>query len=386
MITVPRVAISSCALLLAAAAVAADPARVQLVRTPNDGIQPQTIVDAKGSLHLVYFKGEAKGGDIFYVRRPSGLAEFSKPVQVNTIAGSAIAVGTIRGAQLALGKNGRVHVAWNGSKSLAESKHPGAPMWYARLNDDGTAFETQRDLIHSTGALDGGGSLAADAAGNVYVLWHGAPPNDTRGEEGRGLFLACSTDDGKTFSAERRVDPRDTGACACCGVRAFADGAGNVFALYRAASGKVNRDETLLVSRNHGQSFEVINEHRWKLATCPMSSAAITESKVGTIAAWETAEQVYFVTVDPKTWEITRPVAPPGFSKRKHPVVAANNAGEILLAWTEGTGWQKGGSVAWQLFDADGNATSEKGREAGVPVWGLAAAVAKADGTFVIFY
>lgn len=386
MITARCLAALSCALLLAEAGLAADSARVQLVRTPNGGLQPQTFVDGKGTVHLLYFKGEAKGGDVFYVQRSSGAKEFSKPLQVNTIAGSAIAVGTIRGAQLALGKNGRVHVAWNGNKSVAESKHPGSPMWYTRLNDAGTAFEAQRDLIHTTGALDGGGSLAADTTGNVYVLWHGQPPNDKRGEEGRGLFLARSTDDGQTFAKETRVDPRDTGACACCGVRAFADSAGHVFALYRAAAGKVNRDETLLVSRNRGQTFEVINEHHWKLATCPMSSAALTESKAGTIAAWETAEQVYFVTVDPKSWQVSRPVAPPGFSKRKHPAAAANQNGDVLLAWTEGTSWQKGGSVAWQVFDASGNATTEKGRAPGVPVWGLVATVAQPDGTFVIYY
>src|SRR4051794_40542826 len=79
--------------------------RVQLVRTPDGGVQPQAVVDAAGVLHLIYFKGEPKGGDIFYVLQPAGSSEFSKPVQVNSVAGSAIAVGTIRGAHLALGKN-----------------------------------------------------------------------------------------------------------------------------------------------------------------------------------------------------------------------------------------------------------------------------------------
>ena len=386
-----RCSVLSCWLALACAGVAAaeSAGRVQLVRTPNGGLQPQTLVDAQGALHLIYFKGDPKGGDIFYTRQSPGGSEFSKPTPVNSVGGSAIAVGTIRGAHLAVGRNGRVHVAWNGSKSVTDGPHKGAPMWYARMNDTGGAFEPQRDLIHFTGALDGGGTLAADQEGNVFVMWHGMSES-SRDESGRAVYLARSTDDGKIFAREVRANPRDTGACGCCGMRAFADGAGNLFALYRAAGDKVNRDETLLVSRNHGQSFEIVNAHPWKAPSCPMSSAALTGSKAGTLAAWETAEQVYFINLDPKSFQPSRPVAPPGntpgVSKRKHPALAAGQNGEVLLAWTEGTGWQKGGSVAWQVFDAGGNPTAEKGRAPGVPVWGLVAAVPKPDGTFLIFY
>jgi len=358
--------------------------RVQLVRTPNGGIQPQAIVDAQGTLHLIYFKGEPKAGDLFYVRQPSG-GPFSQPIQINSIPGSAIAVGTIRGAHLAMGKNNRVHVAWNGSKSVPGSTHKGSPMWYARLNDAGTAFEPQRDVMDATVHLDGGGSVAADAAGNVYVLWHAAP-NEKAGEEQRGVYLARSTDDGKTFARERRVNPRESGVCACCGLRAFVDRAGNLFALYRTAAGKVNRDVTLIESRDRGETFEVVTEHRWKAATCPMSSASIIDGKTGAIAAWETADQVYFSTVEAKSLQASQPIAPPGLGKRKHPSAALAPGGELLLAWTEGTGWQKGGSVAWQLFDTNGNPTAAKGRAPGVPVWGLVAAVAKPDGTFVVYH
>lgn len=57
-----------------------------------------------------------------------------------------------------------------------------------------------------------------------------------------------------------------------------------------------------------------------------------------------------------------------------------------LLASTEGTGWAKGGSVAWQLYDNEGRTIGENGRAAGVPVWSLPAAHAKPDGSFVVIY
>ncbi len=55
-------------LCLLATSVSAD-TKVTLVRTPDHGIQPQAVVDETGTLHLVYFKGDALGGDLFYVRR-----------------------------------------------------------------------------------------------------------------------------------------------------------------------------------------------------------------------------------------------------------------------------------------------------------------------------
>ena len=87
---------------------------VTLVRLPDGGIQPQVAVDASGLIHVVYFKGEAGNGDLFYSRLAAG-GSWTSPLRVNSEPGSAIATGNVRGAHLALGRNARVHVAWNGS-------------------------------------------------------------------------------------------------------------------------------------------------------------------------------------------------------------------------------------------------------------------------------
>ncbi len=360
--------------------------RIEILRTPDGGIQPQAVADKNGAVHLIYFKGEGKGGNIFYVRRNFSAEKFSAPIQINSLPDSAIAIGTIRGAQIALGKNGRVHIVWNGNGEVKNSTHHGPPLWYARLDDAGNAFETQRDLITRAGGLDGGSAIAADSQDNVYAMWHGSLPENTRGEAGRAVFISRSIDGGKTFFSEKAAMPKPTGACACCGMRAVADDAGNVFALYRGASEKTDRAEILLASHNHGETFEIANEHPWKIAMCPMSTAALTTTTGKSVAAWETAGRIYFATNNLKTSGVWQTVAVPSSEKQKHPSVAANAKGEILLAWTEGTGWNKGGSLAWQLFDARGNATDEKGRAPGVPVWSLVSCGAKPDGGFLIFY
>lgn len=365
----------------------ATPPMVSLLRTPHDGIQPQAVVDSNGVVHLICFQGKASGGDVFYVRQKPGGETFSDPIAVNSESGSAIAVGTIRGAHLALGRNGRVHVAWNGAKPVAGASYKGVPMWYTRLDDSGGRFEPQRNLITFAGGLDGGGSVAADAAGNVYVLWHGSAPDNSSGEPGRAVFLARSTDDGRAFATERAVSPKSSGACGCCGMRAFTDRSGNLFALFRGASTMMDRDEVLMVSRNQGERFDVLNRSPWSIAACPMSSAAFCDTKAGVLAAWETTGQIQFAFVESASGTAGKSMSPPGTAKRKHPSIATNHRGEVLLVWTEGTGWQRGGALAWQVFDASGKPIGEKGRVAdGVPVWGLVAAIAKPDGSFVIIH
>jgi hypothetical protein len=37
--------------------------KLTFLRTPNGGIQPQVVMDARGALRLIYFVGEAGGGD-----------------------------------------------------------------------------------------------------------------------------------------------------------------------------------------------------------------------------------------------------------------------------------------------------------------------------------
>jgi hypothetical protein len=375
---------------LAATPIAPRNASIVAVRVPNGGIQPQAVVDRSGTIHLLYYSGDHTAGDLFYVKSKDSGATWSEPLRVNSEPGTAIAAGTIRGGQIAIGRNGRIHVAWNGSSKAQpagplnpESGKRGEPMLYSRLNNAGTAFEPERNLMTRTFGLDGGGAVAADAAGNVYVAWHGKAPGAPQGEAGRQVWLAVSHDDGKTFAAETAAWQQPTGACGCCGMAIFADSKGIVRALYRSATESVHRDIYLLASSDHGRSFTGRKLHEWQINACPMSSMGFAEGSGRVEGAWETAGQVYFENLSSPS---SSPVAAPGDRKgRKHPRLAIGSSGETLLIWTEGTGWNRGGSLAWQVYKSDGTPDGEMHSASGVPAWSFGAVVPKSDG-FVILY
>ncbi len=353
---------------------------VAVVALPDGAIQPQAVVDAKDVVHMVFFSGKPAAGDLYYVKLAADGRRLSQPVRVNSIDGSALATGSVRGAQLSLGRNGIIHVAWHGSKPAEQSSPSDVPMWYTR-STDGARFEPQRLLSGQSKGLDGG-SVAADRQGHVAVVWHamGAQP----GESHRTVYIVRSSDDGATFSAEAPATDAPVGACGCCGMRALFDRNGALHVLYRVATDEKRRDTAWLMIRG-AAARPPVRLHPWEIQSCPMTTYALAETSDGLIAAWETAQQIYSASLNPATGTAGTVAALPGTGSRKHPTVAVNAAGERLIAWTEGTAWNRGGTAAWRLTDRSGKEIGVSQNAGPVPVWGLVSAVALHDGSFVVF-
>src|SRR5690349_6338225 len=70
-------------------------ANVTVGRVPDGGREPQMLVDSHGLLHLLYFKGTDKAGDLFHYYSKDGGKSFTGPgsPQVNSVDKSAMIVG-----------------------------------------------------------------------------------------------------------------------------------------------------------------------------------------------------------------------------------------------------------------------------------------------------
>lgn len=373
------VALIACALSLFASASRAPSVTsagpVQILRLPAGALQPSVAVDQRGVAHAVYFSGSPAHGDVFYTRFDQN-GDMSHAVQVNTEAGSAIATGNVRGARLAVGRDERVHVVWTG----ANSRH----MWYTHSRAEG-GFVPERNVHQLEGPLDGG-SVAADLRGHVYVIWHGELPGG-KGEENRRAWVARSDDEGQTFDREEAASPAAIGACGCCGTAGATAPDGTLYLLYRSSREAVHRDTVLLSSRDYGRNFAARDLHEWNVPACPMSTFSIAAAAGTVVTAWETAGQIYWTRVKSAGKEPPVPIAVPGTpGGRKHPAIAQNKRGETLVAWTEGMGWSRGGTVLWQLYDKGGAPVGEPAAAGNIPAWSLIAAYARADGGFTLVF
>lgn len=372
----------------------AAPPRVRILRLAEGGVQPVAAVDGAGVVHVIFFEGEARAGDVYYMKSSDGGATFCKPMRVNALANSAVALGSVRGPQMALGRNGRVHVVWNGSEAVNLKAKGGGkvdekrtPLLYTRLKEDGSGFEHERNMIQHAFGLDGGSAVAADDAGHVYIVWH-APEAGQEGEAHRRVWVAKSSDDGATFAPERAVNNSAAGCCGCCSLNAFCAKDGSLQILYRSATAATHRDMHLLVSRDGGEHFDDKNIDQWEAGQCVMSTSSFAQLPDGDVCAtWETRQRVRFAPIDGLNDSHKRIAPADQTDNAKHPRVAVNSRGETLLAWTEGTAWNKGGCVAWQVFDKSGGPLPEnRGRTNDLPVWGTVAVFADKNSGFVIVY
>lgn len=176
------------------------------------------------------------------------------------------------------------------------------------------------------------------------------------------------------------------GACGCCFLDAFLSRRGELYVLFRAANDTIHRDMYLLQSNDHGATFQGSDISKWDVGYCVMSDEASVSGTGGTFAAWETGRQIHYSPIASGHTTLTDHVVSPSNTNQKYSSLAMNSAGLLLIAWTEGLSWKRGGAVNWRTVDGSGKAVGTPGSMDGVPAWSLVAAYPLKDGSFAVVY
>jgi hypothetical protein len=347
---------------------------------PNHGVQPQALVDSKGVLHVLFLAGEPTACDLFHCTLDAMTRQLTEPQRINHDSGNAIAVGTIRGVQAAIGRDDRLHLVWNGGVMDAQGKRS-ANVFYTHSIAEG--FAVERRLMQRGMHLDGGASVAATPQGRVCAMWHAAPLDTPKGsgEQARRVYVSESADNGATFTDERIVSAATDGVCACCSLRIQSAADGGFHALYRHASGE-SRAMQWLHCEAKGE-FTRQEVQAWKINACPMSSSFILPTGDAMLAAWETESAIWMQRLEADS------AAPQKISDKnsKHPCLARNKRDETLITWAIGTGWQRGGTLAWSLLASDGKEIATSGKtHTKVPMWSYPATAHVVGIGFVVIH
>ncbi len=329
---------------------------VSIVRIPSDWIAPDAIMDENGVLHMVF----AKDGNAYYVQSKNDGAKWSHPVQINTVSNVEYRMGE-RGPKMAIGADGVIHVVWEDYWS------PGVKTYvrYARSSNCGGSFEKEQTLSSMSGV--DGVSVASDKQGNVWAFWHVLDPPQSDAPDATWLWMAHSSDNGKTFGVNQRMTAsnRSLLACSMCMTYPMINGYGDLFLAYRSAVHSI-RDIYVLKSVKPWTTFTAlrVNHDNWLLDQCPMCGPSLTLTPAGDpLCAFMSKNRVYWSVYDHRRQAFHLHVqTPDNQDGERYPFAIQNRSGQILFTWQVGPMSTNGNAtVKWALYLADGKYEGNKG-------------------------
>ncbi len=323
---------------------------VSVIQAPAGCFAPDVLVDAKGTVHMVY----ALNKNAYYARSADNGKTFTEPVKVNSEGAVCFTMGE-RGPKLAVGGDGVVHVVWMDIWS------PGAKTFarYARSTDGGKTFQPPRAISSMTG--NDGVTVAADDKGNVLAFWHTMnPPTTGLPKAATFIHIVRSADSGATWGKDEHVKIANLSelACSMCMMRARIAADGSVLLAFRSAEKSI-RDFYVLKGSVKENSFTAIrvNKDEWNLESCPMCGPSLELDPAGrAVCAFMTRHKVYWSVADPAVAAFKLHVATPANeSDEIYPTAVANKRGDVLMAWQVGPMSTTGtATVKWALYKPDG--------------------------------
>lgn len=285
------------------------PRPVQISAPGIDAAEPAVAPARDGSFYVAWVNHDAKQADVMLARFNDAGELKGSPIRVNQQPGAATAW---RGDQpsVAVAPDGAVHVLWT-ARVDAGDKH-GTDVFLSTSTDRGQSFTTEVKVNDDKApGPHGMHSLAVAGDGRIYAAWldernvH-APMPSTKGEghhmeSNRDVYLAYSTDRGRSFSANKKVASE---ACPCCKTALTVSADGTLYAGWRQVLPGSFRHIAVAGSTDGGKNFSspvIVSDDHWVLQGCPVSGPSLSVDrasgnlKVVWYAAGEgTAPGVYF--------------------------------------------------------------------------------------------
>ncbi|HEU0176102.1 MAG TPA: sialidase family protein, partial [Blastocatellia bacterium] len=260
--------------------------------------------------------------------------------------------------KVAASAQGEVYVCWASERGKWKGD-----IRFASSADGGKTF-SPAITVNSDSAGEPAGhafqSVAVDKRGRVYVAW--IDERDKRKEDrGAEIWMAVSTDRGKTFSRDRRIL---SDVCECCRTNLQIDAAGNLYLTYRVVprSGPMYRDIIIARSQDGGRTFAqtVVSKDKWEVNGCPVAGPSFSLDNRGAImVVWfmgggERPGLYYATSTDSGKTFAPRRLLDPQQKIGKRAQTAGFAEGSIFIAWDD---------TDEKLFSAWGVLDTQKGMQ-----------------------
>ena len=257
---------------------------VQVSLPGIDAAEPVTAAAPDGAVYVAWVNHQATQADVMLAQFTGAGEMRGSPVRVNRQPGVATAW---RGDQpsLAVAPNGSVYVVWT-ARVESGSGH-GTDLYLSVSSDRGQSFGSEVKINDDKAPSSHGmHSLAVANDGRIYVGWldeRNVPkPKPSMKAEGHHMesnsemFLAYSTDGGRTFSANRKVA---TETCPCCKTSLAVSPDGTLYAGWRQVLPGNFRHIAVASSQDGGTTFSspvIVSDDRWVLQGCPVSGPSLS--------------------------------------------------------------------------------------------------------------
>lgn len=242
--------------------------------------------------------------------------------------------------KLAYDARGTLHALYVVARVVPGKRFPEAAMRMRRSADGGRNWSAPVTVTDDrTFGAHNFHALHAAADGSLYVAW-------LDGREGKSAaYLTRSTDGGRTWEPNRRVAGGD--ACPCCRTALATTADGTVFVAWRQVLPGDVRDIVVARSRDHGRTWSGpvrVHADDWVFPGCPHAGPSLQVDRGGGVhVAWWTGKEgaagVYYARSDDggTTFLPPRPLRTARHSQPSHAQLALGAAGEIAVAWDDGT-------------------------------------------------
>ena len=261
-----------------------NPQPIQISAPGIDAAEPATAAAADGTFYVSWVNHDSKQADVMLAHFNHKAEMLGAPVRVNRQPG---VVTAWRGDQpsVAVAPDGAVYVLWT-ARVNAGDKH-GTDIYLSASTDRGQSFTSEVKVNDDKApGPHGMHSLAVAKDGRIYASWldernvH-APKPSTKAEghhmeSNRDLYIAYSTDGGRTFSANRKVA---SDACPCCKTSLAVSADGTLFAGWRQVLPGNYRHIAVASSTDGGTKFSapvIVSDDRWMLQGCPVSGPSLS--------------------------------------------------------------------------------------------------------------